>query len=76
MNSEKAYYERLEIQNKILEDKYTKLLEVAQERFDRIQKAIEYIEWNLEANEEVIEYINFDGNFKKVLDILKGNKNE
>lgn len=41
---------------------------------DRIQKAIEYIEWNLDVNEEVIEYINFDGNFKKVLDILKGSE--
>lgn len=39
---------------------------------ERIDKAIEYIEWNLDVNEEVIEYINFDGNFKKVLDILKG----
>ena len=39
---------------------------------ERIEKAIEYIEWNLEANEEVIEYMNYDGNFKKVLDILKG----
>ena len=43
---------------------------------NRIDKAIEYIEWNLEANEEVIEYMNYDGNFKKVLDILKGEKNE
>ena len=39
-----------------------------------INQAIEYIEWNLDKNEEIIEYINFDGNFKKVLDILPNRK--
>ena len=46
--------------------------EILKELQDRINEAIEYIEWNLDKNEEVIEYINFDGNFNKVLDILKG----
>ena len=59
-----------------LQEKYTQVLEVAQERFDRIQKAIEYIEWNLEANEEIIEYFNCDMNFNKILNILKGGNNE
>ena len=76
MNSEKAYYERLEIQNKILEDKYTQALKVAQERFDRIQKAIEYIEHygNLYClrHKQFKEYKQYED----LLDILKGGNNE
>ena len=89
MNSEKAYYERLELQNKILEDKNLKALEVAQERFNRIQKAIEYIEYwyvdeeyvkkeatekNLDLEKETIECSVED--FIELLDILKGDNNE
>ena len=76
MNSEKAYYERLEIQNKILEDKYKQVLEVEQERFYRINKAIEYIE-----EKDLKNNMNFmdDGVgdlFKDILDILTGGKDE
>lgn len=38
----------------------------------RIDKAIEYIKWNLDKNEELIEYFNYDANFNELLDILKG----
>ena len=44
------------------------------EQRDRIDKAIEYIKWNLDKNEEIIEYFNYDGNFNELLDILKGGK--
>ena len=55
-----------------LQGKYTQALEVAQERFDRIQKAIEILE--KDENKEPIEVIL--NNVGKALDILKGDKNE
>jgi len=41
-----------------------------------IKEAIEYINWNLDVNEEVIDYFNFDANFNKLLEILKGSDKE
>lgn len=38
----------------------------------RIDKAVEYIKWNLDKNEELIEYFNYDANFNELLKILKG----
>ena len=35
-----------------------------------IKEALEYINWNLDVNEEVIDYFNFDANFNKLLEIL------
>lgn len=92
MNSEKAYYERLEIQNKILKgnnklliQQKAKMYEDLDELSDRIQKAIEYIENNRLYKEE-IDY-DYEENpiyvgcndikaREELLDILKGGKNE
>lgn len=55
--------------NQELEKKYTQALEVAQERFDRIQKAIEYIETDIEYNGIAIVTVK---TYDKLLEILKG----
>lgn len=41
---------------------------------NRIDKAIEYIKWNLNKNEELIEYFNYDANFNELLNILRGDE--
>ena len=38
----------------------------------RIDKAIEYIKFNLDKNAELIQYFNYDANFNKLLNILNG----
>lgn len=40
----------------------------------RINKAVEYIKWNLDKNEELIEYFNYDANFNELLKILRGDE--
>lgn len=59
------YLENIEKRCDEVNEKYTQALEVAQERFNRIQKAIEYIEndnfWHSQVESE-----------KRLLDILKG----
>lgn len=70
-------HNRLVDKNIELETKYTQTLEVAQERFNRIQKAIEYIETKnnyilnyaiLLSHDEAIE----KKELEELLDILKG----
>ena len=53
-----------------LETKNTQALEVAQERFDRIQKAIEYMNRYIEVEEIINESVKCE--FKEVISILKG----
>ena len=52
-------------QQEELQDKVIELQE-------RIDKAIYRIEWYCDKNEEIVEYFNFDDDYKKLLDILKG----
>ena len=42
----------------------------------RIDKAVEYIKWDYDKNEEVIDYCGFNDFYKHLLDILRGNDNE
>lgn len=61
------YLENVEKRCDEVNEKYTQALEVAQERFDRIQKAIEYI-----------EHLDYKGyaELEKIINILKGGNNE
>ena len=77
----------LKEENKELREKYIQALKVAQERFNKIQKAIDYIEYwyvdeeyvkkqmsekNLDLENEIIECSVKD--FIELLDILKGSE--
>lgn len=63
------YLENVEKRCDEVNEKYIQTLEVAQERFDRIQKAIEYIE-----QQHLYEiYFNHKEETHKLLDILRGN---
>ena len=67
------------LENKVeeLETKNTQVLEVAQDRFDRIQKAIEYIEKNYyDTIEDYKGYVIATIGVEELLDILKGGNNE
>ena len=57
-------------------ERYNKLLKENKELKSIIKEAIEYINWNLDVNEEVIDYFNFDANFNKLLEILQGSDKE
>ena len=64
-------HNRLVDKNIELDRKYTQTLEVAQERFDRIQKAIDYMEKNM-IDREINCYRIDQMDVKELLDILKG----
>ena len=59
-----------------IETSLTKALEVAQDRFNRIQKAIEYIENCNHGTEEYKIYEIATTGVEELLDILKGDNNE
>ena len=48
---------------------YTKDIKDLQTRID---KAVEYIKWDYDKNEEVIDYCGFNDFYKHLLDILRG----
>lgn len=75
--------ENLKEENKKLQEKYTQVLEVAQERFYRIDKAIEYINEHIKyecdnvfAGMQFYSHHLYDFKKEDLLDILKGGKNE
>ena len=72
------YITNLQEENKNLKKQYAKEEkklfhdnEILQQRID---KAVEYIKWNLDKNEELIEYFNYDANFNELLNILRGDE--
>ena len=69
-------HNRLVDKNIELDIKYIKALEVAQDRFDRIQKAIEYMK-SIENNYDQDIYLQFKEyqEYQDLLNILKGSDN-
>lgn len=60
-----------------LQEKYTQALEVAQERFDRIQKAIELLELTEARKKVCTDFVNVGRKrYDEILNILKGGNNE
>lgn len=69
-------HNRLVDKNIELDRKYTQTLEVAQDRFNRIQKAIEFIENCNHGTKEYKIYEIATTEVEELLDILKGGNNE
>ena len=65
--------EEIERLNKQIEEYQKALDETTSKKIDLeniIKEAIEYIKWDLDANEEVIDYFNLDVFYNKLLEIL------
>ena len=74
---EKEINEGLETALDYLQDELIPYLKrQIEEKQQRIDKAVEYIKWNLDKNEELIEYFKYDANFNELLNILKGKGDE
>jgi hypothetical protein len=73
------YHKAIGIEPEYCEDLITtgelqRLLDYITNLQQRIDKAVEYIKWNLDKNEELIEYFNYDANFNELLNILRGDE--
>lgn len=79
-------YDEIMLERKIeeLEEKYTQAVEVAQDRFNRIQKAIDYINTNMDTDTTCTILTSGKDTdigycipvFEDLLEILKGDNNE
>ena len=66
------YITNLQEENERLNKQYDLMEQSLDDKQKVIDKAIKYVEWNLDANAEIIDYFNCDMNFNKLLNILKG----
>ena len=68
------YLENIEKRCDEVNKKYTQVLEIALERYERIQKAIDYIEIYIDFEDS--SKLDTKKELKEILDILKGGNNE